>query len=93
MKADRGRRKRRDEWERPTSNGERRTLDIEGISPCTLRILSPALSSFSEERETESGRIVRVFLRNCKRLYGMLRDELGQGVCFLCKRDGGAKRW
>jgi len=36
---------------RGTSNIELRTLNVEGISPCTLRLLSPALSSFGEERE------------------------------------------
>jgi hypothetical protein len=32
---------------------EHRTPNVEGVAPCTLRLLSPALSSFGEERETE----------------------------------------
>jgi len=44
-----------------TSNSERRTLNAERSSPCSLRLLTPALSSFGEERETESSRVLRRF--------------------------------
>jgi hypothetical protein len=45
-------------------NAERRTPNVNEISPCTLRLLTPALSSFGEERETVSGvRQIREHLR------------------------------
>jgi hypothetical protein len=40
--------------EHRTSNIEHRTSNAEEVTPCALRLLTPALSSFGEERETES---------------------------------------
>src|SRR6185312_2288766 len=37
-----------------TSNIEHPTPNIEGDFPCTLRLLTPPLSSFGEERETKA---------------------------------------
>jgi hypothetical protein len=54
-----------------TLNIEHRTLNIEGVSPCTLRLLSPALSSLGEERE-EAGAAFLVHGRNARIVRGIL---------------------
>src|SRR6185503_7059492 len=48
-----------------TSDIQHRTPDIEGISPGTLRLLTPALSSISEERE-EARAVIRVQVFNAR---------------------------
>jgi hypothetical protein len=53
-----------------TLNTEHRTLNIERVSPCTLRLLTPALSSFGEERE-EAGAAFLVQGFNARILRGM----------------------
>jgi len=53
---------------RETSNVERRTLNTERNSPCSLRLLTPTLSSFGEEKETESR--VLFWLRRFARIIG-----------------------